>query len=132
MLNYDSSAIATRVETFNRSEKKTAIVLWCSTDRGHAGIGFQASGLLSVGRDRLMPKPPRQSEKAIIPKVQAGLRIHALAQVYQSLVESVDSNQTEARVLDIQYDIHSGRHDQRKAKHMEPTAHLAAGHAVAR
>ena len=79
-----------------------------------------------------MPKPPRQSEKAIIPKVQAGLRIHALAQVYQSLVESVDSNQTEARVLDIQYDIHSGRHDQRKAKHMEPTAQLAAGHAVAR
>ena len=55
-----------------------------------------------------MPKPPRQSEKAIIPKVQAGLRIHALAQVYQSLVESVDSNQTEARVLDIQY-----RHTQR-------------------
>jgi hypothetical protein len=39
------------------------------------------------------------------------LRVHALAQVYQSLVESVDSNQTQARVLDIQDDIHSGRHD---------------------
>src|SRR5262249_56074451 len=103
-LNYHSSAIATRVETFNRSEEKTAIVLWCSTDRGHAAIGFQVSGLLSVGRDRLMPKPPRQSEKAIIPKVQAGLRIHALAQVYQTLVETVDSNQTQPPALHLQHD----------------------------
>jgi hypothetical protein len=39
-----------------------------------------------------MPKSARQSEKPIIPKVQAGLRIHALAQVYQCLVEGVDSN----------------------------------------
>src|SRR6267142_3488517 len=60
------------------------------------------------------------------------LRIHARAQVDQSLVESGYLNQTQAWILDVQYDIDSERHDQREAKHMEPTAHLAAGHAIAR
>src|SRR5215510_12731868 len=78
LLNYHSIAIATLGELFNRSEKANAIVLWCNTDRGDGAIGCQVSGLLSVGRHRLMPKSSRQSEKAITPKVQAGLRIHAL------------------------------------------------------
>src|SRR4029453_1579477 len=60
------------------------------------------------------------------------LKIHALAQIYQGLVKGVHSNKAQAWILDVQYDIHSKRHDQREAEHMEPTAHLAAGHAVAR
>src|SRR5262249_33722026 len=59
------------------------------------------------------------------------LWIHALSQIYQGLVEGVHTNQTQAWVLEIQYDIDSERHDQRKANHMEPTAHPTAGHAIA-
>jgi len=48
------------------------------------------------------------------------------------LVESGYLNQTQAWILDVQYDIDSERDDQRETKHMEPTAHLAAGHTIAR
>src|SRR5215813_267088 len=95
LLNYHSIAIATLGELFNRSEKAAAIVLWCSTDRGCPPLvrrpcdEFVSLFLSAQGHSDL-----------------PSLRIHALAQVHQSLVESVDSNQTQPRVFDIQDDIH--------------------------
>src|SRR5215813_7115261 len=91
-LNYHSIATATRVETFNRSKRPPLLYF--------GAIPTGETEQLGAGVWRFMHRKgwahtevcTRVRKKQIIRKVQAGLRIHDLAQIYQSLVEGVDSN----------------------------------------
>src|SRR5215510_3800512 len=73
-LNYHSIATATRVETFNRSKKAAAIVLWCNTDRGDGAIGCRCLAFYAserMGSYRSLHASPK---KANHPKSASGLK----------------------------------------------------------
>ena len=56
----------------------------------------------------------------------AGPLVHALAQLYESLIEGIEPDEPQTWVLEVENDVHRQGHDGRKPAHVKPAARLAA------
>ena len=60
------------------------------------------------------------------PELQIVQSLHAIAEVDQQLIGGLQADQTSARVLGVEHDVHNDDRDDRETKDVKPTAVLGA------